>query len=74
MTHKIFKKWTIIASSIVVVSLIGFFAIAAIDPTFLSQVFPNLHESVNNVIMRINSFMSNFSLLDKELGGPGGTP
>ncbi|MHA1775819.1 MAG: hypothetical protein DRO88_05570 [Promethearchaeia archaeon] len=76
MNGQTVKKLAWVFFSIVLVGVIVGFVITAIDSSFFSQVLRNLDPNGNlsDVWMRINSFFSNFSFLEKETGGGGGTP
>ncbi|MCF2138846.1 MAG: hypothetical protein K9W44_02165 [Candidatus Lokiarchaeota archaeon] len=76
MNGQTIKKWTIIFFSIALVGVFVGFVITAIDYSVFSQVFSNLDISgkIGEIWMRIQSFVSDFSLLEKEAGGGGGTP
>ncbi|WP_457556548.1 hypothetical protein [Candidatus Harpocratesius sp.] len=76
MNGQTIKKWTIFFFSIALVGVFIGFVITAIDHSVFSQGFSNLDISgkIGEIWMQIQSFFSDFSLLEKEAGGAGGTP
>lgn len=76
MNGQTLKKIAWAFFSVVLVSVIVGLVITAIDSSFFSHVFQSIDPNGNlsDFWMRLNSFFSNFSFLEKETGGAGGTP